>query len=919
MELFKLFGTIGLNGVSEVNSDIDSVTGNAKSGSSTMVSAFKKIGAAVATYFAADKIIAFGKEVVNAAAEVDAETSAFEQIMGDYTSSAKEKLKSVADSTGVMSTRMQGHFTSLSAKFKGLGFDVQDATDYATRGLTLAADAAAFWDVSLDDSSSHLNSFINGSYEGGEAIGLFANDTQMAMYAVQQGIVSATKDWASLDEATKQATRLEYAENMYKQSGATGQAARESEQYANVQGNLTEKWRQFKAQIGEPLLQNVVLPAMEKLSGLVDKASAGFEKLKKWVADNKDELKQAAETVSELAEAAVYATGVFTAFKAAMAIQSVIKGFQTAQVTLSLLSMEIGSANLAQAALNGTLTIGETIVGLLTGKIKLATLAQGLMAKGQAALNLVMSANPIALIITAIAALVAAFIYLWNNCEGFRNFWIGLWEGIKKVVGVVVDWIKENWQTMLLFLVNPLAGVFKYCYEHFEGFRNFVNKVIEAIKGFFVGLWNWIKENWQTMLLFLVNPIAGIFKYCYEHFEGFRNFVDNVINAVKGFFIGLWNKVIEIFTSIVNWIRTNIAEPITAFYDKWIAPVVNKLIEIVTKLVEIVIALFVGLWNLLKQNVIDPIVADFKWLWEQVSGFFVSLWNDIVAIWNTVSAWFNENVIQPVVEFFRELWEAVSGFFKSLWDDIVTIWRTVSTWFNENVVTPISTFFKSLWSGITDMAKNAWNGIKNTFSSVGSWFKGVFQGAYNALTSVFSAFGSFFSKLWGGIKDTFSKLGTNIANAISGAVKSGINGVISMIENTINSAIKLINGAINLVNKLPGVNVSKVSSLKLPRLAKGNVAYEETPAIFGEYVGARHNPEITAPQNIMAETFRGVLDERKDKPGNNDDAMTKKLDELIDTIKNLKVYLDSGVMVGELAPAMDGALGDINRLRGRGL
>lgn len=869
MELFKLFGSIGLNGVSQVNKDIDGVTGKAEGGSSKMASAFKKIGAAVATYFAADKIIEFGKEVVNVAAEVDAETSAFEQIMGDYTSSAKEKLNSVAESTGVMSTRMQGHFTSLSAKFKGLGFDVEDATDLAARGLTLAADASAFWDVSLDESSSHLNSFINGSYEGGEAIGLFANDTQMAMYAVEQGIVDSTSAWSSLDEATKQATRLEYAENMFAQSGATGQAAREADQYANVQANLTEKWRQFKAEIGEPLLQNVVIPAMEILSNLVDTLRPKFEALVTWVKEHQTALKNMAIAVG-VATAAVAALWVVWQ---GMSFLSLIGQLGSLSAAMGVLTGHIVANTAAKIAdkwetLQITALYAKDAIakGLSTAGTIAQTAATKAAAAGQWLLNAAMNANPIGIVILLIAALVAAFVVLWKKSEGFRNFWIGLWDKVKTVVDTVVTWIKENWQTMLLFLVNPLAGIFKYCYEHFEGFRNTVNTVIEA---------------------------------------------------VKGFFTGLWNKVVEIFTNIVNWIQTNIITPLTTFYETWIAPVVNKIIEIVQKLVEIVVALFVGLWNLLKQNVIDPIVDGFKLLWEQVSGFFVSLWNDIVAIWNTVSAWFNEHVIQPVVEFFRSLWTAVSGFFKSLWADIVAIWATVSTWFNEHVTQPIEGFFKSLWTGVVNTAKNAWNGIKNVFSTVGTFFSSTFSKAYTALTNVFSKFTSFFSNLWSKIKNTFSKLGTSIASAIGSAVKSGINGVISMIQNTINSAISLINGAINLINKLPGVSVGKISSLKLPRLAKGNVAYEETPAVFGEYVGARHNPEITAPQNIMAETFRGVLDERKDKTGN-DDAVTKKLDELIDTMKNLKVYLDSGAMVGELAPQMDNALGNIGRMKVRG-
>ena len=77
--------------------------------------------------------------------------------------------------------------------------------------------------------------------------------------------------------------------------------------------------------------------------------------------------------------------------------------------------------------------------------------------------------------------------------------------------------------------------------------------------------------------------------------------------------------------------------------------------------------------------------------------------------------------------------------------------------------------------------------------------------------------------MWDTIRNTFSNLGASIADAIGGAVKAGINGVISIIENTINGAIGLINGAINLINKIPGVSIGKMSNLSLPRLAHGGI------------------------------------------------------------------------------------------------
>ena len=160
-----------------------------------------------------------------------------------------------------------------------------------------------------------------------------------------------------------------------------------------------------------------------------------------------------------------------------------------------------------------------------------------------------------------------------------------------------------------------------------------------------------------------------------------------------------------------------------------------------------------------------------------------------------------------------------------------------------------------LWNkseGFRNFILGVWENIQSAFGSLVAWFGqkkeeivGFFQGipqffgkvfgdAWSAITRAFSGVASFFSGIWQTITGVFTTIGTSIANAISGAVKSGINGVISLIENTINSAIGLINGAIGLINKIPGVSVNKVSRLSLPRLAKGGIVDSATVAMIGE-------------------------------------------------------------------------------------
>ena len=234
-------------------------------------------------------------------------------------------------------------------------------------------------------------------------------------------------------------------------------------------------------------------------------------------------------------------------------------------------------------------------------------------------------------------------------------------------------------------------------------------------------------------------------------------------------------------------------------------------------------------------------------LCEAVYGLIMALVGFIESIFQGIGQWLYDNLVQPCQEVFSQLWSGIQEIFSN-----------AGQWFKDKFQQAYDGI-TSIFQGIGKWFSDIWNDICNIFSNTGSWFKNKFQEAYVAVTSVFKNIGNFFSNIWGNIRNTFSNLGTSIGNAISGAVKSGINGVISLIERTINNAIRLINGGIELINLIPGVNIGYIGTLSLPRLAKGAVLKVPTVAEMAEYPGASTNPEIVTPQNIMEETFDRVL------------------------------------------------------------
>ena len=253
---------------------------------------------------------------------------------------------------------------------------------------------------------------------------------------------------------------------------------------------------------------------------------------------------------------------------------------------------------------------------------------------------------------------------------------------------------------------------------------------------------------------------------------------------------------------------------------------------------------------------------------------------------------------------FVYLWNNVEGF-RKFWLDA---WKVV-----KSAAIDAWNAIKSAWDGVKSYFKGIWSSITATFGNVTGWFREKFQSAWSSIKGVFSGWGSFFGDLWTKIKSKFGSIGSSLGKAMGDSVKSGINKVFSTIEKTINKGIGLINSAIRLANKLPGIDVGTLSTISLPRLEKGGVL-EKGQIGFLEGSGA----EAVVPLENNRAWLSKVATDLNELQGNsfrsgNSPEITSKLNRVIDLLEDLakmKICLDSGAMVGELVPAIDGRLSD---------
>lgn len=270
MKLFELYATLGLD-TSGFSSGVEQAGSEMQSLGDTLSAKTVAIGTAVgnlvtsAVKTAAKGAVQIAKQAVEASAEVSAENAQFAATFGDMADAAEEAYGKIGKETNILTTRLRATGTKGFAQLTGAGVSASEALDTSAQMLQLSADAAAYYDITLEAADERIRSFMRGNTEAGDAIGLFTSETQRNTRAMEL----YKKKWSELTEAQRQNLMLNVAQEIYEQSGVIGQAAREGHEWLNVTENLSESWRQTLANLGEPL-KNALIPGIEKVTELLN-------------------------------------------------------------------------------------------------------------------------------------------------------------------------------------------------------------------------------------------------------------------------------------------------------------------------------------------------------------------------------------------------------------------------------------------------------------------------------------------------------------------------------------------------------------------------------------------------------------------------------------------------------------------------
>lgn len=587
----------------------NALAGGLKSAASSIGKAFTAAAKAAAVGFgaAAAAVAAVGKSALNAYADYEQLVGGVETLFGNASDKVLQNANRAFQTAGLSANEYMETVTSFSASLlQSVGKDTKKAAEYADQALVDMSDNANKMGSNMQDIQNAYQGFAKQNYTMLDNLKLGYGGTKEEMerlIADANKVKQANGEMADLS-IDSFADITEAIHIVQTEMGITGTTAKEaSTTIRGSVGMVKASWKNLLVGVADDtqdfggLMDNFVdsvgiaakniLPRVETILGGIGSLVEGLAPV---VAQAVPQL-----VITILPSMASAAASLLQAFAGSLVelapelLQSALSGIQT--ILVSGLNVPQGLAdnimhvfdNAAKAIENvwgavkdaissalgvlgdfmswltsgsaGAAAFQAAIVGIVTA-ITAYNAIMGVqqaittvVTAAQAALNLVMDANPIMLVVMAVAALVAGLVYLWNTNEGFRETVTTAWEAIKEAFSTAIDAICG-------FFSNLAATASSIWNSITTTISNAVNTVSTTVSNVFNAVKTTVSNIWTGIKTTISNVVNGI-----------KTTVSNVFNAVKTAIENPIKAAKETVTSIFNAIKKGIETPINAARD----------------------------------------------------------------------------------------------------------------------------------------------------------------------------------------------------------------------------------------------------------------------------------------------------------------------------------------------------------------
>ncbi len=358
-----------------------------------------------------------------------------------------------------------------------------------------------------------------------------------------------------------------------------------------------------------------------------------------------------------------------------------------------------------------------------------ATIAQWL-------LNAAMSANPIGLVVSLIAGLVAGVAILIASNDELKEKMLNAWESLKVAVTEKLEVVKE-------FFAVTLPETF--------------NTVI-----------NFVKENWQGLLLLIVNPFAGAFKLLYDNSEGFKSFIDNFVNTVVETVQNFGNNIVTVISELPSKIQEHLSLIINNV-TTWTVNLITTATTEIPKFINTVITFISELPNKIQQHLINIV--------------------------NNVIAWVNNLINTATTEipkFVNKIVTTISELPNKIQQHLTSVVNNVVSWGNNMVstaTTHITNFVNAIITKVTELPSKVSTKLTEVITTVTTWGTNMVSTATTSVTNFITAIITKVTELPTKFSDELAKVvqkvtawGTNMVTSATTEVKKFTDKVIEMIS-----------------------------------------------------------------------------------------------------------------------------------------